>query len=116
MFARMASSIGCPAYGPVPWLRKLARLLPTISYGPARYGAILVAEEVLDRLQCEQQGPGVYLSVLSFQVSQHGQGPVLAVAVGLFRGSFHDGWWMPSVGQRHTREGADRHVQSDNEL
>jgi hypothetical protein len=52
MFARMASSIGCPAYGPVPWLRKLAKLLPTISYGPARYGAILVAEEVLDRLQC----------------------------------------------------------------
>jgi hypothetical protein len=40
------------AYGPVPWLRKLAKLLPTISYGPARYGAILVAEEVLDRLQC----------------------------------------------------------------
>jgi hypothetical protein len=34
MFARMASSIGCPAYGPVPWLRKLAKLLlPTISYG-----------------------------------------------------------------------------------
>ena len=62
MFARMASSIGCPAYGPVLWLRRLAKLLPTISYGPARYGAILVAEEVLDRLQCEQQDPGVYLS------------------------------------------------------
>jgi hypothetical protein len=72
MFARMASSIGCPAYGPVPWLRKLAKLLPTISYSPARYGAILVAEEVLDRLQREQQGPGVYCLVLSFQVSQHG--------------------------------------------
>jgi hypothetical protein len=54
MFARMASRIGCPAYGPVPWLRKLAKLMPTISYGPARYGAILVAEEVLDRLQREQ--------------------------------------------------------------
>jgi hypothetical protein len=38
----------------VPWLRKLAKLMPTISYGPARYGAILVAEEVLDRLQREQ--------------------------------------------------------------
>jgi hypothetical protein len=65
MFARMASSIGCPAYGPVPWLRKLAKLLPTIS--TARYGAILVAEEVLDRLQREQQGPGVYC--LGFVVS-----------------------------------------------
>jgi hypothetical protein len=54
MFARMADRIGCPAYGPVPWLRRLAKLLPAISYGPARYGAILVAEEVLDRLQREQ--------------------------------------------------------------
>jgi hypothetical protein len=54
MFARMAERIGCPAYGPVPWLRRLAKILPTISYGPARYGAILVAEEVLDRLQREQ--------------------------------------------------------------
>ncbi|GAA1969950.1 diiron oxygenase [Amycolatopsis minnesotensis] len=54
MFARMADRIGCPAYGPVPWLRQLAKLMPTISYGPARYGAILVAEEVLDRLQREQ--------------------------------------------------------------
>lgn len=54
MFARMASTIGCPAYGPVPWLRRLAKLMPAISYGPARYGAILVAEEVLDRLQREQ--------------------------------------------------------------
>lgn len=54
MFARMAARIGCPAYGPVPWLRRLAKLMPTISYGPARYGAILVAEEVLDRLQREQ--------------------------------------------------------------
>ncbi|AIG79629.1 membrane protein [Amycolatopsis sp. MJM2582] len=54
MFARMASRIGCPSYGPVPWLRRLAKLMPAISYGPARYGAILVAEEVLDRLQREQ--------------------------------------------------------------
>ncbi|QFU93579.1 diiron oxygenase [Amycolatopsis sp. YIM 10] len=54
MFARLADRIGCPAYGPVPALRQLAKLLPAISYGPARYGAILVAEEVLDRLQREQ--------------------------------------------------------------
>ncbi|GAB2753664.1 AurF N-oxygenase family protein [Amycolatopsis magusensis] len=54
MFARLADRIGCPAYGPVPALRQLAKVLPAISYGPARYGAILVAEEVLDRLQREQ--------------------------------------------------------------
>jgi hypothetical protein len=54
MFARMASRIGCQAYGPVPWLRRLGKFMPVISRGPARYGAILVAEEVLDRLQREQ--------------------------------------------------------------
>ncbi len=54
MFARMSARIGCPTYGPVPVLRQFAKLMPTISYGPARYGAILVAEEVLDRLQREQ--------------------------------------------------------------
>ncbi|MBB4686049.1 AurF N-oxygenase family protein [Amycolatopsis jiangsuensis] len=54
MFARMSARIGCPAYGPVPTLRQLAKVTPAISYGPARYGAILVAEEVLDRLQREQ--------------------------------------------------------------
>src|SRR3982074_1148069 len=32
--------------------------------------------------------------------------PVLAVAVGLFRGSFHGGWWMPSRwdGATHGKE------------
>jgi hypothetical protein len=54
MFARMADRIGCPAYGPVPWMRQLGKLLPVIGYGPALYGSILVAEEVLDRLQREQ--------------------------------------------------------------
>jgi hypothetical protein len=54
MFARMAERIGCPAYGPAPWLRQRAKIMPTICHGPGRYGAILVAEEVLDRLQREQ--------------------------------------------------------------
>jgi hypothetical protein len=31
----------------------LGKLLPTIGYGPAMYGSILVAEEILDRLQRE---------------------------------------------------------------
>jgi hypothetical protein len=34
-------------------VRQLAKLLPTIGYGPAMYGSILVAEEVLDRIQRE---------------------------------------------------------------
>ncbi|PXY32457.1 AurF N-oxygenase family protein [Prauserella muralis] len=54
MFARMAERIGCPPYGPVLWRRRLGKILPVIGYGPALYGSILVAEEVLDRLQREQ--------------------------------------------------------------
>ncbi|PRX44212.1 para-aminobenzoate N-oxygenase AurF [Prauserella shujinwangii] len=54
MFARMAERIGCPPYGPVAFRRRLGKILPTIGYGPALYGSILVAEEVLDRLQREQ--------------------------------------------------------------
>jgi hypothetical protein len=53
MFARMVDRIGCPAYGPPVHVHRLGRLLPTIGYGPALYGSILVAEEVLDRLQRE---------------------------------------------------------------
>lgn len=54
MFARMVERMGCPAYGPRPEIHRLGKLLPVIGYGPAMYGAILVAEEVLDRLQREQ--------------------------------------------------------------
>ncbi|WP_199434020.1 AurF N-oxygenase family protein [Qaidamihabitans albus] len=54
MFARMAERVGCPPYGPVKWRRRLGKILPVIGYGPALYGSILVAEEVLDRLQREQ--------------------------------------------------------------
>jgi hypothetical protein len=53
MFARMVERIGCPAYGPKRYVHQLAKLLPTIGYGPAMYGSILVAEEVLDRMQRE---------------------------------------------------------------
>ncbi|MFS8101269.1 diiron oxygenase [Lentzea alba] len=53
MFARLVETIGCPAYGPVRSTHRLGKLLPTIGYGPAMYGSILVAEEILDRLQRE---------------------------------------------------------------
>ncbi|MET9232471.1 diiron oxygenase [Lentzea sp. NPDC003310] len=53
MFARLVERIGCPPYGPTSHTHKLGKLLPTIGYGPAMYGSILVAEEILDRLQRE---------------------------------------------------------------
>jgi len=54
MFARMCSRLDVPAYGPVKARRQLGKVLPVVGYGPALYGSILVAEEVLDRLQREQ--------------------------------------------------------------
>ncbi|MBB5956131.1 hypothetical protein FHS29_002717 [Saccharothrix tamanrassetensis] len=53
MFARMVERIGCPPYGPRRYTYQLGKLLPVIGYGPALYGSILVAEEILDRLQRE---------------------------------------------------------------
>ncbi|GGN24940.1 membrane protein [Lentzea pudingi] len=53
MFARLVERVGCPAYGPRKHTHRLGKLLPTIGYGPAMYGSILVAEEILDRLQRE---------------------------------------------------------------
>ncbi|MFC0547465.1 AurF N-oxygenase family protein [Kutzneria chonburiensis] len=53
MFARMVERIGCPAYGPRRYVHRLGKLLPVIGYGPAMYGSILIAEEVLDRMQRE---------------------------------------------------------------
>ncbi|MFD9704947.1 diiron oxygenase [Lentzea sp. NPDC059081] len=53
MFARLVERVGCPAYGPSRSTHRLGKLLPVIGYGPAMYGSILVAEEILDRLQRE---------------------------------------------------------------
>ncbi|HUQ56746.1 diiron oxygenase [Lentzea sp.] len=53
MFARLVERVGCPAYGPSKSTHRLGKLLPVIGYGPAMYGSILVAEEILDRLQRE---------------------------------------------------------------
>ena len=54
MFARMVDTAGVEPYGPQESIRRLGRLFTLVSWGPAAYGAILVAEEVLDRLQREQ--------------------------------------------------------------
>ncbi|MDQ0377221.1 AurF N-oxygenase family protein [Amycolatopsis thermophila] len=53
MFARSVERLGAPAYGPVKIVHRLGKLLPFIGYGPALYGSILVAEEILDRIQRE---------------------------------------------------------------
>jgi hypothetical protein len=53
MFARLVERVGCPAYGPTRRVHRLGKLLPVVGYGPAMYGSILVAEEILDRLQRE---------------------------------------------------------------
>ncbi|HKS44243.1 MAG TPA: diiron oxygenase [Amycolatopsis sp.] len=53
MFARCVERTGAPAYGPVPIVHRLGKLLPVLGYGPAMYGSILVAEEILDRIQRE---------------------------------------------------------------
>ncbi len=54
MFARMVATAGVDPYGPRESIRRLGKLFSVVSWGPAAYGAILVAEEVLDRLQREQ--------------------------------------------------------------
>jgi hypothetical protein len=54
MFARMVATAGVDPYGPRESVRQLGKLFSVVSRGPAAYGAILVAEEVLDRLQREQ--------------------------------------------------------------
>lgn len=54
MFAKAIERIGVPAYGAVPLLHQGGKLLVATASGPSMYASILVAEEVLDRLQREQ--------------------------------------------------------------
>ena len=54
MFGKACDRIGAPAYGPIPILHLGGRILPAILGGPAAPAAILVAEEILDRLQRDQ--------------------------------------------------------------
>jgi hypothetical protein len=54
MFTRMTQVAGVPSYGPVPWVRAMSKLYSLVTWGPSAYATILVAEEVLDRLQREQ--------------------------------------------------------------
>ena len=54
MFARMVAAAGVEPYGPRESIRQLGKAFSVLNRGPAAYGSILVAEEVLDRIQREQ--------------------------------------------------------------
>ena len=56
MFARMLEWMDAPAYGPRPHIHRRGRLLPYLTHGPAMWGAVLIGEEVIDRLQREMVG------------------------------------------------------------
>jgi hypothetical protein len=45
--------MGAPGYGPSRVVHTLGKLLPTLAYGPAMWGAILIGEEMTDRYQRE---------------------------------------------------------------
>jgi len=51
MFAKALQRFGVPAYGPRKIVKRLAKLMPPIFTGPSGYASILVAEEILDRMQ-----------------------------------------------------------------
>ncbi len=54
MFARMIEKMGTPVYGPPARIRAAGDLMPALARGPAMWAAILVGEEIIDRLQREQ--------------------------------------------------------------
>lgn len=53
MFARLIQKLDCPAYGPGRRAHFLGRILKTCSFGTETFATILIAEEILDRLQRE---------------------------------------------------------------
>jgi hypothetical protein len=53
MFAKMIGRLGTPCYLPPAAIRRLGRVLSTVAHGPSLWGAILIGEEVIDRLQRE---------------------------------------------------------------
>jgi len=53
MFARLIEWMGTPGYRPPRLVQRLGKMLPTVAYGPAMWGAILIGEELTDRYQRE---------------------------------------------------------------
>ncbi|HET9896771.1 MAG TPA: diiron oxygenase [Streptosporangiaceae bacterium] len=53
MFAKMIERLGTPCYSPGRLILRLGSILASIVRGPSLWGAILIGEEVIDRLQRE---------------------------------------------------------------
>ena len=53
MFAKMIQKMGVPAYGVVPRVHTLGKVLPFLARGEVIWGATLLGEEIPDRLQRE---------------------------------------------------------------
>lgn len=53
MFGRLVDRLGAPAYGATPHVHRLGRIFKTLGGGVSGYASILVAEEILDRMQRE---------------------------------------------------------------
>ena len=53
MFAKMIERLGTPHYSPPKIVLRLGRILTAIATGPSLWGAILIGEEIIDRLQRE---------------------------------------------------------------
>jgi hypothetical protein len=53
MFARAADKLGTPRYAAPRWVHNLGRIYKATAGGPAMFAPVLVAEELLDRLQRE---------------------------------------------------------------
>jgi len=53
MFSRMIERLGTPAYLPPRSVFRLGAILVNLAHGPSMWGAILIGEEIIDRLQRE---------------------------------------------------------------
>ncbi|GAB2472935.1 AurF N-oxygenase family protein [Jatrophihabitans fulvus] len=53
MFAKSLTTMGTPTYKPAPFVHHLARVYKALAKGPTIFAPVLVAEEILDRLQRE---------------------------------------------------------------
>jgi P-aminobenzoate N-oxygenase AurF len=53
MFAKMTERLGTPRYGPSKVILRMGAALTAIAFGPSLWGAILIGEEIIDRLQRE---------------------------------------------------------------
>jgi hypothetical protein len=53
MFSRLIERLGTPSYLPPRIILRLGSALTTLAHGPSMWGAILIGEEIIDRLQRE---------------------------------------------------------------